>query len=622
MAPETSAGPALTGQNILCISSIDWDFIWQSHQQIMSMLAADGNNVLFIENTGVRRPTFRDVGRLRSRFRNWWRGTKGFRPISKNLHVYSPLVLPFPYSWIARWINRFIVVRAIRRWMSAMGIRRPLVWTFLPTRLALDLIQAVEPELVVYYCADDFAASSSGARNIRRTEHRLIRQADLVFVTSERLRARVAAIRNQVDVFPSGVNFERFEAARISVDSLPADLKDLPRPIIGYVGGLHRWVDQPLLAATARTLKNATFVLVGPAQCDVSELEREPNVRLLGARSHEQLPGYINGFDVGIVPYAFSDYTANVYPAKLNEYLAMGKPVVATGLPEIERFNQMHGDVVAIANDSAAFAAEIQLAIGQREASHRDKRIAVARENGWDARLGAMTALIQAALAARRAGQRSWDADLRRLYRAASGRSLRTAAIAAVVYLGLFETPMLWTIAAPLTVVETPRKADVIIVFAGGAGESGNAGGGYQERVRQAVELYVAGYAPRLIFSTGFVYSFREAEVMRGLAIDLGVPDDAILLETRASSTYENVVFSRDIARRYASRTALLVSSPYHMRRALLTWRRQAPDIEVVAAPVTGSQFYSHGVGANVQQIRGIVWEYAAIVFYRSKGWL
>src|SRR5688572_32552111 len=69
----------LKGQTVLCISSIDWDFIWQGHQQIMSMLAAHGNNVLFIENTGARRPTLRDVPRLRQRIRNWWRGTKGFR---------------------------------------------------------------------------------------------------------------------------------------------------------------------------------------------------------------------------------------------------------------------------------------------------------------------------------------------------------------------------------------------------------------------------------------------------------------------------------------------------------------------------------------------------------------
>ena len=87
----------LRGHDILCLSSIDWQFIWQGHQEIMSTLAAAGNRVLFVENTGVRRPTLRDFSRVRDRVRNWRRGTKGFREERENLYVYSPIVLPFPY---------------------------------------------------------------------------------------------------------------------------------------------------------------------------------------------------------------------------------------------------------------------------------------------------------------------------------------------------------------------------------------------------------------------------------------------------------------------------------------------------------------------------------------------
>ena len=223
----------ITGQNVLCISSIDWDFIWQGHQQIMSTLAANGNRVLFVENTGVRRVGLRDASRVLKRLKNWWRGTNGFRLERENLFVYSPVVLPFPYSRIARWINRWIVVRAVRRWMSATGVQHPIVWTFLPTALALDLIHAVEPELVVYYCIDDFKASSAGAATIRKTEDRLFREADLVFVTSERLRERVRLFRGQVDVFPFGVRLHRPVAVRR----------------IGAVGGAD---DSPARRAAAR----------------------------------------------------------------------------------------------------------------------------------------------------------------------------------------------------------------------------------------------------------------------------------------------------------------------------------------------------------------------------------
>src|SRR3989338_180157 len=100
----------LKNENIICISSIDWDFIWQGHQEIMSTLARNGNRVLFIENTGVRPPGIRDISRIKNRIKNWLRGIKGIREETANLYVFSPLVLPFPYSRIARWINRRLIL--------------------------------------------------------------------------------------------------------------------------------------------------------------------------------------------------------------------------------------------------------------------------------------------------------------------------------------------------------------------------------------------------------------------------------------------------------------------------------------------------------------------------------
>ena len=176
--------------------------------------------------------------------------------------------------------------------------------------------------------------------------------------------------------------------------------------------------------------------------------------------------------------------------------------------------------------------------------------------------------------------------------------------------------------AEPLRLAEPPRPAGAIVVFAGGVGESGEAGGGYQERVKQAIDLYHAGLAPRLVFSSGFRFSFREAEVMKDVAVANGVPADAILLEVNAGSTYQNVVFVRDLLQGLDTRSALLVSSPYHMRRATLVWRKQAPQIDVIPAPVPESQFYQHKWGANARQIQGILHEYAAIAAYWWRGWL
>jgi uncharacterized SAM-binding protein YcdF (DUF218 family)/glycosyltransferase involved in cell wall biosynthesis len=608
--------------DIVCISSIDWDFIWQGHQEIMSRFAADGHRVLFVENTGVRAPNVRDLPRVRQRVRNWWRGTKGFRQERPNLFIYSPLLLPWPYFRPSRWINRFVLMRALRRWMDATGFFQPIAWTFLPTPLARDLLSAIKPRLTIYYCIDDFASSSAGARRIVSSEERLFRDADLVFVTSERLRQRAARFSERVHLFPFGVSLERFEAVRQGNDGVPDDLRTLRRPVVGYVGGLHQWIDQDLVTATAAAMPEATFAMIGPEQTDVSTLLQRPNVKLLGLRAHHELPRYVKGFDVGIVPYRLTEYTANVYPTKLNEYLSMGIPVVATDLPEIRRFNAEHGNVVAIAADAAAFSTAIREALVDPGAAVIERRVAVAQANSWRSRIADMQRLIDDGIERKAATSQRWDETLRRVYRRTRTRIAQVVLGLASVYLLVFNTNLLWWSARPLFLDAPPSQADAIVVFAGGVGESGKAGGGAQERLARAVELYRAKYAPVLILSSGYVYSFHEADVMRAMAIDQGVPDSAIMLEQRATNTLQNVKFVDDILRDRHWTRILLVSSPYHMRRAVMVWRKQAPEVQVVPTPVEQSQFYDHARGANLEQVRGIFQEYMAIFGYWRRGWL
>jgi len=384
----------LNDHDIICLSSIDWDFIWQGHQEIMSTLAREGNRVLFVENTGVRTPNLRDLPRLRHRIRNWLRSTKGFRQEGENLFVYSPVILPFPYSPLARRINRWLLLQAIYRWMKATRFDRPIVWTFLPTPLTREVIKGLDPQLTIYYCIDDFASSSSQARKIIQSEQQLFREADLVFVTSEKLRQRAAEFNPRIHFFPFGVSFERFRAACESSDGVPDELRALPRPVIGYVGGLHQWVDQALVAQAAQRLPHASFVLVGPLQTDVSALARCPNVHLLGTKPHADLPRYIRMFDVGIIPYRLSNYTANVYPTKLNEYLALGIPVVTTDLPEVKRFNAEYGDVVTVVRDPEQFAEAIRES-GRGSPADALRRVSVARLNSWAARIARMSDVIE-----------------------------------------------------------------------------------------------------------------------------------------------------------------------------------------------------------------------------------
>ncbi len=618
-------GVALQGQDIICISSIDWDFIWQGHQEIMSALAERGNRVLFIENTGIRPPSFADLPRLKKRIFNWWRGTKGFRKEQENLFIYSPLVLPFPYSRVARRLNRLILEHPLKSWMRAMGFSRPIVWTFLPTPLSLSLIPIFDPKVTVYYCIDSLAQSSFWARRITKFEVQTFKQSDLVFVTSHHLSEYARQHHPRVEIFPFGVDVESFEKVRsMPADvGVPAELNRLPRPVAGYVGGIHKWLDQRLIVEVASRLPNVSFVFVGPIQTDVGQLRKLSNVYLLGARSHEEVPYYIRAFDLCLIPYAITNYTNNVYPTKLNEYLAMGKPVVSTDLDEIRRFNRANGNMVLVAGDSRQFAETVVGAAQQDTEGLRAARVSVADRNSWQRRVEEMAELIQDRLdAVERSSERTWEERLLEFYRGSRRQVAVVGGTLLLLYLLLFQTPFVWHLAEPLRIVDQPRSSDAIVVFAGGVGESGLAGEGYKERVKQAVDLYHSRFARRLIFSSGYAYAFQEADVMKALAVSLGVPADAIVLEKRAGSTYENVKFVGDILNQHQWQSILLVSSPYHMRRASLVFHKFAPHIQVTHTPVAQSLFYEHGWGASLSQVRGILQEYAAIVYYWWRKWI
>lgn len=396
----------LRDQNIVCLSSIDWDFLWQGHQQIMSSLADAGNRVLFVESTGVRSPTLRDLPRLWHRLKTAsGRGAASVAPARRRrpspLNVYSPVVLPFPYSRAARAVNLPIMRRAIRRGTGDWTPAPPIVWNFLPTPLSRSIVRALNPALSIFHCVDHLSASSPAAARVHDTETRCFSEADLVFVTSQSLYDRAAGLNAHVHLVPSGVDLPRFERIRDDAGPLPADLARLPRPVVGYLGGLHQWVDQALLTALAVRRPDWSLVLVGPQQTDTSALTRMPNVHALGARGPEDVPRYLRGFDVATIPYRLTDYTDHVYPAKLNEYLAMGLGVVATPLAEITRFNQTHGPVVRLAADAAAFERAIASELAETDQGAVGRRVAVAKQNSWAARLELMSSLIVEAQARR-----------------------------------------------------------------------------------------------------------------------------------------------------------------------------------------------------------------------------
>ncbi len=622
----------LKNENIICISSIDWDFIWQGHQQIMSTLAENGNRVLFIENTGVRFPRIRDIKRIKSRLRNWFSGIKGIRKIKDNLYVYSPLILPFPYWRLAVKFNSYYLFSILEKWTRAVNFTNPIIWTFLPTPLSLKLIDNLTHKLLVYYCVDRLAASSPSAKKIKGSEVKLLNNSDLVFVTSHELYNYCSTHNQNTHIFPFGVDYDKFERARLSHEARPEEIRNIKPPIVGYVGGIHKWMDLDMVRKMVLGRPGYSFVFVGPAQTNLCALSGLKNIYFLGKQAHDKLPSFIKSFDICMIPYLITDYTNNVYPTKLNEYLAMGKPVVSTPLPEIISFNKANDGIISIGTSHEEFIKIIDKAVSVSNAGAEQERIRIAKKNSWDNRISEMSALMEGAIYKKEGIILDWYANFGRLFKRVKGKTFKLALLAGCLYLLLFYSPLVWFLARPLKIVQSPKKADAIVVFAGGVGESGRAGQGYEERVQQAVNLYKKGYAGKIIFSSRYAYFFEEVFMMKVLAVSLKVPEGDIILEDKATSTYQNVKFTKEILGKEKMNGILLVSSPYHMRRALLVFNKIAKDIEVTCTPVPNSLFYAHpqrdSYGRknweriNFKQIKGIIHEYLGIIYYLWKGWI
>lgn len=608
-------------QDCVIVSSIDWSTNWQTHQQLASSLVESGHRVLFIENTGVRGPHVGDFDRIRDRIRNWIMSARGFFDIKENLTVFSPIFLPFPYSRLILVVNRYLLSRAIGKWAKSNRFHNPVLITFLPTPLIQALIYDIDPILVLYYCADDMSGRSAGAARLKTYEDAFLSKTDGVFCTSHALVERAERFNKHVFLFPAGVQFSKFEAGRTG-GKIPEDLANVPKPVIGYVGAISAVFDQELLVYAARAMPEASFVLIGPEIVDVSELKACRNVKLLGVRSHDDVPGYIKGFDVALIPYVKNVLTEAVYSCKLNEYLAMGAPVVSTDLREIRLYAEQYGDVLGIAKDRDEFIFEIRRALVAQDEARRSARIAAARVNSWEQRFEDICKVINQLLEAKQTCALRWQDRLADLYRIGRMRMIKAGLILGACYAVLFHTPFIWFAGDVLVMRDAPIKADAIVVFSGD-GEPWFDNASYQNRVMDALSLYRAGYAGQIVLSSGRGLTLSETDVVKSLLISHGISSSAILMVSGLpKSTLESVQRSAEILRRVKVRSILFVTAPYHSLRAYKVWKKVAPDITISAVSVIDTPSIEPKSQINFNAAKVIAYEYQAIIYYWWNGWV
>jgi uncharacterized SAM-binding protein YcdF (DUF218 family) len=607
-------------RDFVIISSIDYSEIRQMPQHLATSLVQSGHRVLFVENTGVRSPRLTDASRIGARIKNWLKGTRGFFDVQKNLTVYSPLFIPLPYSRFALAINRFLLSSLIDKWMRSSRFYNPVLITFLPTPLADALIKDIDPSLIIYYCANDMAGGSIGAASLRKYEDIFFSTADAVFCNSNALMEKADKFAKKTFLFPAGVDFEKFENARKYSD-VHHDLTNFQKPIVGYIGAISGVFDQKLLVKTAKALPNVNFVLVGPIYTDVSLLKSASNIFLLGKKPHDQVPAFIKGFDVALIPYTKTPFTDAVYSCKLNEYLAIGASVVTTDLREIRLYAERYGDVLQIAKTDEDFILMIREALLEPDEKAKLNRIEAAKKNSWEKRFEGIYAVISELVVMDNKKQ-DWQSRLITRFRRSRVRLSKYLIFISCFYLILFYTPLVWFAGNQLAVRHNPKKADAIVVFSGD-GESSYINQSYQRRTLDAIHYFKSGYAPLIILSSGKDQTISEVELIRSLLINRQVPKSSIkILNQFPRSTFENVVLVKDILNKNNINSILLITSPYHSRRALWVWRKAMPDLNVLAPVVIDTPNATPQWEANIYQIKVIVYEYAAIIYYWWRGYL
>jgi glycosyltransferase involved in cell wall biosynthesis len=357
-----------------------------STQHLVRHLAED-RRVVWVNSIGLRRPTLsaRDIGRAARKAAAAFGPRRAAPAARAPFPVIQPLAIPMAEGAAARRLNRALIGRAVRGAAERAGLGRRVVWASLPS--AVHALGALGEEAVVYYCGDDFGALA-GVDHDRALlmEAELAARTDLILAASPALAARFPARKTRL--LPHGVDPGLFGAPA----PRPADLPE--GPVAGFYGALAPWIDLDLVAATARLLPQWRFVMIGPAQVDVSALAGLPNVTLMGPRPHAALPGYAQHWTAGIIPFHDTPQIRACNPLKLREYLAAGRPVVATPFPALLPY----AAEVAVATDPAGFAAALEAA--RTEPPGRDAaRQALVASESWEARAAAARSWIDGLLA-------------------------------------------------------------------------------------------------------------------------------------------------------------------------------------------------------------------------------
>ena len=388
----------ITGKSFVCFGGEDW---WYHHphskNHLMRRFARAGNRVVFVNSISMGLPGLGNKDLLPRVVRKLRSYAKLARTTPEGITVVSPAALPFYGSRAARAVNRGLLAAQVGALARSRGLKRPILWVAIPT--AAEMIGRLDESLVVYHVSDKYDENSmdhaTDPAAIRRMHEHAVERADIILYSGRKLLEEATRGRERSFLLEQAVDFGHWSGVTGGGLAVAEDVARIPRPRLGYFGAIEPWlIDQELIRRAARERPDWHWVFIGNKSRGV-EVESLPNTHFLPPVPYDELPRYAAGFDVCVLPWeterAFTSYGSAI---KVREYMATGKPVVISPLPEYEHMS----DVLRIARTRTDFITLVEDALRENDPEASRKRQAAVASGTWDARAEWVSDLIEEVL--------------------------------------------------------------------------------------------------------------------------------------------------------------------------------------------------------------------------------
>jgi UDP-galactopyranose mutase len=366
--------------DIVCISHLRWNFVYQRPQHLLSRCATQ-QRVFFIEEP-ILNP----------------------EPI-KHLKVTQDksgviVVVPHLHSGLNKEALNAQLRQLIDNFLTEQKISKYICWYYTP--MGLEYTRHLQPEVIIYDCMDELSAFKDASPVLKTYEAELFNRADVVFTGGQSLYESKVKQHPNVYAFPSSVDVPHFAQGRM-IQEDPIDQASIPHPRLGFFGVIDERLDIELLAGIADARPDWHLVIIGPVvKIDPNILPQRENIHYLGGKDYQELPKYLAGWDLALLPFARNESTRYISPTKTPEYLAAGKPVISTSIRDVVR---PYGDLglVRIANTADEFVIAAEKAMQEDTAAlgWLNQVDTFLEQISWDRTWSSMMKLLDSTIATR-----------------------------------------------------------------------------------------------------------------------------------------------------------------------------------------------------------------------------